>query len=55
MERGGKGEDGEPRFVAKDVCDVLGLENNRQAVSYLDEDEKAVILMTLPTILVRIT
>ena len=26
-------ENGEPWFVAKDVCRVLGLENNRDAVS----------------------
>lgn len=32
--------DGEPWFVAKDVCQVLGLENNREAVSGLDDDEK---------------
>ena len=27
-------------FVAKDVCDVLGLGNARQAISSLDDDEK---------------
>lgn len=26
-------------FIAKDVCDVLGIKNSRQAVSKLDEDE----------------
>jgi prophage antirepressor-like protein len=31
---------GEAWLVAKDVCDVLGLENNREAISSLDEDEK---------------
>ncbi|MDY2648764.1 MAG: Bro-N domain-containing protein [Pyramidobacter porci] len=32
----------EPWFVAKDVCDVLGLMNSREALSSLDEDEKGV-------------
>ena len=32
--------DGEPWFVAADVCNVLDIENPRQAVSRLDEDEK---------------
>lgn len=31
---------GEPWFVAKDVCDVLGLSKSRDAVARLDEDEK---------------
>lgn len=31
----------EPWFVAKDVCDILGLSNSRVATSILDEDEKA--------------
>ena len=31
----------EPWFVAKDVCDVLGLSNSRQALARLDDDEKA--------------
>lgn len=35
-------------FVAKDVCDVLGIKNSRQAVSRLDEDEKGVILNDTP-------
>lgn len=30
----------EPWFVAKDVCDVLGISNNRHALSRLDDDEK---------------
>jgi len=33
-------KDGEPWFVAKDVCDVLGLGNSREAVSKLDSEEK---------------
>ena len=28
------------RFIAKEVCDILGLKNGRQAVSALDDDEK---------------
>ncbi len=36
--------DGEPWFVAKDVCDALGISNNRDAMSRLDEDEKGVVL-----------
>lgn len=31
---------GEPWFVAVDVCKALAIGNPRQAVSYLDEDEK---------------
>ncbi|NIJ45039.1 prophage antirepressor-like protein [Wenyingzhuangia heitensis] len=30
----------EPWFVAKDVCDVLEIQNNRQAIRELDNDEK---------------
>lgn len=33
--------DGEPWFVAVDVCSVLGLSNPTIAVSRLDEDERA--------------
>ena len=32
--------DQKPWFVGKDVCDVLGLQNNRQAIRELDDDEK---------------
>lgn len=35
--------DGEIWFVAKDVCDALGINNPSQAVSYLDEDEQTLI------------
>lgn len=35
--------DGEPAFIANDLCAVLGLTNPRQTLSYLDEDEKGVI------------
>jgi anti-repressor protein len=34
--------DGQPWFVAKDVCDILGHTNNRAATERLDEDEKGV-------------
>lgn len=33
-------ENGEPWFVAKDVCDILGLENSRKATAGLDPDER---------------
>lgn len=33
--------DGEPWFVAKDVCDVLDISNVSQAVARLDDDERA--------------
>src|SRR5690606_21770957 len=33
--------DGDPWFVAKDVCSVLGLGNVSMALRDLDEDEKA--------------
>lgn len=35
-------KDGEPWFVAKDVCDVLEIGNSRDVVAALDEDEKGV-------------
>lgn len=35
---------GEPWFVAKDVCDVLGLINSRKALLSLDADEKGVTI-----------
>ena len=33
-------KDGEPWWVAKDVCDVLEIQNARDAVSALDDDER---------------
>ena len=33
-------KDGAPWFIAKDVCDALGLSNRSMAVAGLDEDEK---------------
>ncbi|KKB75323.1 MULTISPECIES: phage antirepressor [Bacillus] len=37
-------KEGEPWFVAKDVCSVLEIKNNRDALARLDEDEKGVVL-----------
>ncbi|MGI5144834.1 BRO family protein [Plantactinospora sp. CA-294935] len=39
---------GEPWFVAADVCTALDINNSRQAVSYLDEDEKGVTTNDTP-------
>jgi prophage antirepressor-like protein len=33
-------KDGQPWWVAKDVCDVLGLTNPTESIKSLDEDEK---------------
>ncbi len=35
-------EDGQVKFVAKDVCNALGLTNSRETVANLDDDEKGV-------------
>lgn len=35
-----KGEDGQLWFVAKDICDALGLTNSSRALRRLDADEK---------------
>lgn len=40
--------DNEPWFVAKDVCDVLGIVNHKDAVSRLDNDEKRGVGITDP-------
>lgn len=37
--------DGEPWFVAKDVCEILELGNPRSSVALLDDDEKGVHTM----------
>lgn len=42
-------KDNEPWFVAKDICDVLGLTNSRVAVGPLDEDEKGVSKVYTPS------
>nr|UVX87052.1 MAG: antirepressor protein KilAC domain [Bacteriophage sp.] len=39
-------ENGEPWFVAKDVCDILGLENSRKATADLDLDEKNTVTIS---------
>lgn len=36
---------GEPWFVAKDVCECLEINNSRQALSRLDTDEKADVIL----------
>ena len=35
--------DGNPWFVAADICRCLDLDNPRQTVSYLDDDEKQLL------------
>ena len=40
--------DGEPWFVAKDICEVLEIEQATRAVERLDEDEKGVSLIHTP-------
>ena len=42
---GQKTLEGEPWFVAADVCRALGLGNSSMAVSKLDEDEKGISLI----------
>lgn len=37
-----KGDDGEPWFVASDICRVLGLRNASKALQGLDDDEKGI-------------
>jgi hypothetical protein len=41
-------KDGEPWFTAKDVCEVLGLENPSKALEKLDQDEKGITNMDTP-------
>lgn len=41
-------ENGEPWFVAKDVCAVLELKNPRSTLALLDEDEKGVHIVDTP-------
>jgi len=35
--------DGEPWFVARDVCDMLEIKNPTNAVQFLDDDEKTTL------------
>jgi prophage antirepressor-like protein len=39
-------KDGVEWFVAKDVCDILEISNNRDALARLDEDEKMTVGLT---------
>lgn len=39
-------KNGEPWFIAKDVCDILGLENSRKATAELDPDEKNTVTIS---------
>ena len=41
-------KDETPWWVAKDICDVLEINNSRQALSYLDDDEKGVTTNDTP-------
>lgn len=41
-----KDDNGEPWFVAKDVCDALGIANNRDAMKALDDDEKNTVAIS---------
>jgi prophage antirepressor-like protein len=40
--------DGEPWLVAKDVCEVLGIQNHKDAIVSLDDDEKSGVAITDP-------
>lgn len=35
----------EPWFVAKDICEILDIKNSRQALTRLDKDEKADVIL----------
>jgi len=39
---------GEPWFVAKDVCDILGISKYRDAISRLGEDEGCLVIVDTP-------
>ena len=39
-------EHNDPWFVAKDVCDILGLKNSRKAIVDLDDDEKNTVTIS---------
>lgn len=39
---------GEPWFVARDVCECLELTNTSQTLSYLDDDEKGITTNDTP-------
>ncbi len=42
-------KDGEPWFVAKDVCNILEIRNNRDALNCLDDDERGVATTDTPS------
>lgn len=42
-------QDGEPWFVAKDVCEILEIRNSRSSIALLDEDERGVHSMDTPS------
>ncbi len=44
-----KDASGEPLWVAKDICEVLGINNSRQALAKLDDDEKGVSEIMTPS------
>lgn len=46
--RAARDENGEPMFVAKDVCAALEVKNSRDALARLDADEKGVVLTDTP-------
>lgn len=41
--------DGEPYFVAKDVCSILGISNHNDVVGRLDDDERRGSVMPTPS------
>nr|WGE07661.1 BRO family protein [Bacillus subtilis] len=45
-------KDGQPWFVAKDVCNVLNHSNHKVAASRLDEDEVSKVYLTDSLVLV---
>ena len=41
-------KDGEPIFVAADVCSALDIQNHKDAIKRLDDDEKSGVVLTDP-------
>ena len=39
-------KDGEPLFVAADVCRALEIQNHKDAIKRLDDDEKSGVVLT---------
>ena len=46
--RAARGKNGEPEFVAKDICAILDLGNPRSSIALLDDDEKGVHSVDTP-------